>query len=65
MSTIIGREKAQETNNQWISWYLLEVADQVSQKVERRIADTKRKAMKRLAAVKEIKAMPKRVKLSK
>ena len=40
---------AQETNNQWISQYLLEIANQVTQNVERRTADKKQRAKKRLA----------------
>ena len=44
------QKKSKESNFQWISQYLIKVADQVTQKVERQRANTNLQAVKRLAA---------------
>ena len=56
-STMKERNKAQESNYQWISQYLCKVSNQVTQMVERRRADAKQKAKKRLVNKKPIKVM--------
>ena len=58
-------KKVQESNFQWISQYLDEVADQVTQKVERKIADAKRRKLKRFAIKEADNISPKRQKYTK
>ena len=57
-----SKKKAQESNEQWISQYLLRVANQICQTVERRKADTIRKALKRSAVKEAVNILPKRQK---
>ena len=54
-----------ETNFQWISQFLEVVADQVTQKVERKIADAKRRKLKRFAIKEADNISPKRQKYTK
>ena len=53
-STAKEQKKSLESTYQWISQYLLDIANQVTQKVERRTADAKQKAKKRLAMKKPV-----------
>ena len=59
------QKEAEKTNDKFISEYLLAVTDQVTTKVERRIADAKQRAVKRNAAKAEANILPKRQKYAK
>ena len=59
------QKEAEKTNDKFIFEYLLEVADQVTTKVERRIADAKQRATKRLAIKEAANILPKRQKYAK
>ena len=59
------QKMANETNFQWISQYLLEVANQVTQNVERRKADATQRATKRSAVKEAANILPKRQKYAK
>ena len=64
-AAIKEQKEAEKTNDKFIFEYLLEVADQVTTKVERRIADAKQRATKRSAIKEAANILPKRQKYAK
>ena len=59
------KKLAAESNHQWILQYLLQIANDVTQIVERKKTDAKQKAVKRSAVKEGANILPKRQKYAK